>query len=124
MLSAYKKSPGAAKYARVDLDRNTADFRVYELILPPELEEKLLAQAVEGVLGALEDGRQREEHEEHAEEPQREDRPHGAEERREPGVEGVEKGHGVCQTLMFTRARMTTMLATRKAATIRQAGTK
>jgi transcription termination/antitermination protein NusA len=47
LLSAYKKSPGAAKYARVDLDRNTADFRVFELILPPELEEKLLAQAVE-----------------------------------------------------------------------------
>ncbi len=47
LLSAYKKSPGAARYARVDLDRDTADFRVFELILPPELEEKLLAQAVE-----------------------------------------------------------------------------
>jgi N utilization substance protein A len=47
LLSAYKKTPGAAKYARVDLDRETADFRVFELILPAELEEKLLAQAVE-----------------------------------------------------------------------------
>jgi N utilization substance protein A len=47
LLSAYKKSPGAAKYARVDLDRDTADFRVFELILPPELEEKLLAQVAE-----------------------------------------------------------------------------
>jgi N utilization substance protein A len=47
LLSAYKKTPGAAKYARVDLDRNTADFRVFELILPPELEEKLLAQVAE-----------------------------------------------------------------------------
>jgi N utilization substance protein A len=47
LLSAYKKSPGAARYARVDLDRNTADFRVFELILPPELEEKLLADAAE-----------------------------------------------------------------------------
>ena len=47
LLSAYKKSPGAAKYARVDLDRTTADFRVFELILPPELEEKLLAQVAE-----------------------------------------------------------------------------
>jgi transcription termination/antitermination protein NusA len=47
LLSAYKKTPGAARYARVDLDRNTADFRVYELILPPELEEKLLAQVAE-----------------------------------------------------------------------------
>jgi N utilization substance protein A len=47
LLSAYKKTPGAAKYARVDLDRDTADFRVFELILPPELEEKLVAQAAE-----------------------------------------------------------------------------
>jgi N utilization substance protein A len=47
LLSAYKKTPGAAKYARVDLDRDTADFRVFELILPPELEEKLKAQAIE-----------------------------------------------------------------------------
>ena len=47
LLSAYKKTPGAAKYARVDLDRETADFRVFELILPPELEEKLLEEARE-----------------------------------------------------------------------------
>jgi N utilization substance protein A len=47
LLSAYKKTPDAAKYARVDLDHNTADFRVYELILPPELEDKLLEQAAE-----------------------------------------------------------------------------
>jgi len=45
LLSAYKKTPGSAKYARVDLDRETADFRVFELILPPELEEKLLEEA-------------------------------------------------------------------------------
>jgi transcription termination/antitermination protein NusA len=43
LLSAYKKQPGAAKYARVDMDRNTADFRVSELMVPEELEEKLLA---------------------------------------------------------------------------------
>ncbi len=47
LLSAYRKTPGAARYARVDLDRTTADFRVYELILPAELEEKLLAQVAE-----------------------------------------------------------------------------
>jgi N utilization substance protein A len=47
LLSAYKKTPGAAKYARVDLDHQTADFRVFELILPPELEDKLLEQAIE-----------------------------------------------------------------------------
>jgi transcription termination/antitermination protein NusA len=47
LLSAYKKTLGAAKYARVDLDHETGDFRVFELILPPELEEKLLAEAAE-----------------------------------------------------------------------------
>ena len=47
LLSAYKKTPGAAKYARVDHDHETGDFRVFELILPPELEEKLLAEAAE-----------------------------------------------------------------------------
>src|SRR4029078_8464189 len=47
LLSAYKKQPGAARYARVDLDHETGDFRVFELIVPAELEEKLLAQAAE-----------------------------------------------------------------------------
>ena len=44
LLSAYKKQPGAAKYARVDMDRDTADFRVSELMVPAELEERLLAE--------------------------------------------------------------------------------
>src|ERR687892_34589 len=44
LLSAYKKQPGAAKYARVDMDRGPADFRVFELLVPDELEEKLLAE--------------------------------------------------------------------------------
>jgi len=47
LLSAYKKSPGSAKYARVELDEETGDYRVFELILPPELEEKLVAEARE-----------------------------------------------------------------------------
>jgi N utilization substance protein A len=47
LLSAYKKTPGAAKYARVDMDRFTGDFRVFELILPPDLEEKLVKEAIE-----------------------------------------------------------------------------
>jgi transcription termination/antitermination protein NusA len=47
LLSAYKKTPGSAKYARVELDRGTADFRVFELILPPALEEQLVAEALE-----------------------------------------------------------------------------
>jgi N utilization substance protein A len=44
LLSAYKKTPGAARYARVDMDRDTADFKVFELLIPPELEEQLLAE--------------------------------------------------------------------------------
>ena len=44
LLSAYKKTPGAAKYARVDMDPNSADFIVYELIIPAELEERLLSE--------------------------------------------------------------------------------
>src|SRR5215469_1209502 len=44
LLSAYKKQPGAAKYARVEIDRETADFRVIELIVPEELEEHLIVE--------------------------------------------------------------------------------
>src|SRR3989440_1684985 len=44
LLSAYKKTPDAARYARVDMDRNTGDFKVFELLIPPELEDKLLAE--------------------------------------------------------------------------------
>src|SRR5438876_574757 len=44
LLSAYKKQAGAAKYARVDMDRMSGDFIVYELLIPPDLEEKLLAE--------------------------------------------------------------------------------
>jgi transcription termination/antitermination protein NusA len=47
LLSAYKKTPGAAKYARVEVDRGSGDFRVYELMLPPELEEQLLDEVEE-----------------------------------------------------------------------------
>src|SRR3954452_18521930 len=47
LQSAYKKQPGAAKYARVELDDDSGDFRVFELIVPEELEDKLLEDAVE-----------------------------------------------------------------------------
>ena len=47
LLSAYKKTPGAARYARVDMEHDTGDFRVYELILPPDLEEQLLDEVEE-----------------------------------------------------------------------------
>jgi transcription termination/antitermination protein NusA len=47
LLSAYKKTPEAAKYARVEVDRASGDFRVYELLLPPDLEEQLLDEVEE-----------------------------------------------------------------------------
>jgi transcription termination/antitermination protein NusA len=47
LLSAYKKTSGAAKYARVEVDRGSGDFRVYELLLPPDLEEQLLDEVEE-----------------------------------------------------------------------------
>jgi N utilization substance protein A len=54
LLSAYKKTPGAAKYAKVELDHGTADFRVHELILPDGLEEKLLDEQFAERLDAAE----------------------------------------------------------------------
>jgi N utilization substance protein A len=47
LLSAYKKTPGSAPYARVEMDRDSADFIVWELKIPPELEEQLLVEATE-----------------------------------------------------------------------------
>ncbi len=44
LLSAYKKQPGAARYARVDMERASGDFKVFELLIPAELEEKLLLE--------------------------------------------------------------------------------
>lgn len=46
LLSAYKKTPGAARFAKVELDRGSGDFRVYELMVPDDLEEKLFEEAV------------------------------------------------------------------------------
>src|SRR6201993_3252349 len=42
LLSAYKKTPGSAPYAKVEMDRDSGDFIVWELKIPPELEEQLL----------------------------------------------------------------------------------
>jgi transcription termination/antitermination protein NusA len=47
LLAAYKKTPGSARYARVEMDRDEGDFRVFELLLPPELEEQLLDEQAE-----------------------------------------------------------------------------
>ena len=45
LLSAYKKTPGSAPYAKVQMDRDSGDFIVWELKIPPELEEQLLIAA-------------------------------------------------------------------------------
>src|SRR5215475_8354269 len=45
LLSAYKKTPDAARYAKVEMDRDSGDFKVWELKIPPELEEQLLIEA-------------------------------------------------------------------------------
>src|SRR6201988_3744064 len=54
LLSAYKKQPGAALYARVRMDRDSGDFIVEEFLLPEELEDQLLDEAEEQATGALE----------------------------------------------------------------------
>src|SRR6266852_1071943 len=45
LLSAYKKTPGSAPYAKVEMDRDSGDFIVWELKIPPELEEQLLVDS-------------------------------------------------------------------------------
>jgi transcription termination/antitermination protein NusA len=47
LLSAYKKQPGAAKYARVDVDRESGDFLVTELIIPERLEAQLIVETID-----------------------------------------------------------------------------
>src|SRR5437588_10467016 len=44
LLSAYKKTPGAAKYAKVEMDRDSGDFKVWELKIPEDLEAHLLIE--------------------------------------------------------------------------------
>src|SRR6266487_3722755 len=47
LLSAYKKQPAAAKYARVELDPDTGDYRVIELIIPERLEAHLIVETID-----------------------------------------------------------------------------
>src|SRR5881227_953685 len=42
LLSAYKKTPGSAPYAKVEMDRDSGDFKVFELKIPEEIEAQLL----------------------------------------------------------------------------------
>src|ERR687885_421123 len=53
LLAAYKKMPGAARHAVVELD-DEGEFRVYSIELPPDIEEELLEEARERVLTELE----------------------------------------------------------------------
>src|ERR687884_642375 len=57
LLSAYKKQPGSARYARVLMDREDGEFRVEELIIPEELEDDLLDEVEEEA--SLEEGGRR-----------------------------------------------------------------
>src|ERR671923_251874 len=47
LLSAYKKTPGSAKYARVEMDRQIGDFKVYELLIPERLEAQLIVETID-----------------------------------------------------------------------------
>src|SRR3954467_6594934 len=47
LLSAYKKQPGAAKYARVEMDPDTGDYRVIELIVPERLEAHMIVETID-----------------------------------------------------------------------------
>jgi transcription termination/antitermination protein NusA len=54
LLAAYKKTPGAARHAQVELDRVSGDFRVWSIELPPDVEERLLDEARERAIIELE----------------------------------------------------------------------
>jgi transcription termination/antitermination protein NusA len=53
LLAAYKKTPGAARHAMVELDDN-GDFRVYAIDLPADVEERLIEEARERAIQELE----------------------------------------------------------------------
>ena len=53
LLAAYKKTPGAARHATVELD-DEGEFRVYALDIPGDLEERLLEEARERAIDDLE----------------------------------------------------------------------
>jgi len=53
LLAAYKKTPGAARHAEVILD-DEGEFRVYSIVIPSDLEERLLDEAMEAKIDELE----------------------------------------------------------------------
>ena len=54
LLAAYKKTPGATRHATVELDHDTGDFRVFSIELPSDIEERLVDEARERAIIALE----------------------------------------------------------------------
>jgi N utilization substance protein A len=54
LLAAYKKTPGASRHATVELDHDTGDFRVFSIDLPGDIEERLVEEARERAIQALE----------------------------------------------------------------------
>jgi len=53
LLAAYKKTPGAARHAMVELD-DEGEFKVFAVEIPADLEERLLDEAREAKLDELE----------------------------------------------------------------------
>ena len=53
LLAAYKKTPGAARHAMVELD-DEGEFKVFAVEIPAELEERLLDEAREAKIDELE----------------------------------------------------------------------
>jgi len=54
LLAAYKKTPGAARHAQVELDEN-GDFRVWGIELPADIEVRLIEEARERAITELEE---------------------------------------------------------------------
>jgi transcription termination/antitermination protein NusA len=54
LLAAYKKTPGSARHATVELDPDSGDFRVFSIEIPADLEEKLVEEARERTIDELE----------------------------------------------------------------------
>src|SRR5687767_4914009 len=53
LLAAYKKTPGAARHAAVELD-DEGEFRVFSIAIPGDLEARLLDEAMEAKIEELE----------------------------------------------------------------------
>ncbi len=53
LLAAYKKTPGSARHAVVELD-DEGEFRVHSIEIPADLEERLLEEAMEAKIEELE----------------------------------------------------------------------